>query len=637
MLSLFTFTTEPGPCGYLPDRDWSLNYEVVGELTPLEYQERLKEGWRRFGYSLFRPACPSCRMCLSIRVPVATFRPDRSQRRALAANCDVDVVVGRPEATREKLNLYDRFHEYQHATRGWPHDGPASAADYVESFVDHPFPTEEWRYLRDGRLIGVGYVDALPEALSAIYFYYDPKVRDSSPGTYNVLAILRAAAAAESRTSISAITSRVAGRSNTRRDSGRMRCSVRMAVAAVPRLTAQVQNALLVARPPPPRETPGRSVPRRVAPLPRVERPLYAALSERDRARLRDDLRVLVAEKNWEGCGGLEMTDEIKVTIAAQAAILLLGIEHDYFARVQSILVYPTGFRSPEGWTRPDGVIDLSVGALGQAWYDGPVVLAWDSVLEGGRDPRDGLNVVLHEFAHQLDYLDGLADGTPLLRRKGDYARWQEVMTREFERLKAEAGSGTARVLDAYGATDHAEFFAVATEAFFEKPREMCSRHPELYAVLCDYYGQDPAARSRPEGPSPPEHGDRRPVRSSRKAARVEQHASVARDWPGWVQFWDLHPGVSRAQALRPLNDQASYAIRLPRCRRRGILPESPVLVLVRRLGHLAGALPADARAGGMAAAGRALGGPPRNPGAANKPICPICAAGLRQIAPRPH
>lgn len=288
--------------------------------------------------------------------------------------------------------------------------------------------------------------------------------------------------------------------------------------------------------------------------------PLYAALSERDRARLRDDLRVLVAEKNWEGCGGLEMTVEIKVTIAAQAAILLLGIEHDYFARVQSILVYPTGFRSPEGWTRPDGVVDLSVGALGQAWYDGPVILAWDSVLEGGRDPRDGLNVVLHEFAHQLDYLDGLADGTPLLRRKGDYARWQEVMTREFERLKAEAGSGAARVLDAYGATDHAEFFAVATEAFFEKPREMCSRHSELYAVLCDYYGQDPAARLRPEGPSPPEHGDRRPVRSSRKAARVEQHAGVARDWPGWVQFWDLHPGVSRAQALRPLNDQASYA-----------------------------------------------------------------------------
>lgn len=195
MLSLFTFSTEPGPCEYLPDRECSLSYDVVGELTPLEYQEKLKAGWRRFGYSLFRPACPSCRMCQSIRVPVATFRPDRSQRRAMAANQTVQLVVGRPEATREKLNLYDRFHEYQHSAKGWPHDGPASASDYVESFVDHPFPTEEWQYYRDGRLFGVGYVDVLPEAMSAIYFYYDPRDRAASPGTFNVLAILRAAAA----------------------------------------------------------------------------------------------------------------------------------------------------------------------------------------------------------------------------------------------------------------------------------------------------------------------------------------------------------------------------------------------------------------------------------------------------------
>ena len=114
----------------------------------------------------------------------------------MAANDAVQLVVGRPEATREKLNLYDRFHEYQHAAKGWTHDGPASASDYVESFVDHPFPTEEWCYYREGRLIGVGYVDALPEAMSAIYFYYDPRQSaTSSPGTFNVLSILRAAAA----------------------------------------------------------------------------------------------------------------------------------------------------------------------------------------------------------------------------------------------------------------------------------------------------------------------------------------------------------------------------------------------------------------------------------------------------------
>jgi hypothetical protein len=292
--------------------------------------------------------------------------------------------------------------------------------------------------------------------------------------------------------------------------------------------------------------------------------PLYARLSERERAKLRDDLRVLVAEKHWEGCGGLVMTDEVKVTIAAHAALLLLGIRHDYFARVMSILVYPTGFRSPEGWTRPDGVVDLTVGALGQAWYDGPIVLAWDEVVAGAVDPTDGRNVVLHEFAHQLDYLDGLADGTPPLRHKGDYRKWQEVMTREFERLKAESESSTPKVLDSYGATNHAEFFAVATEAFFEKSREMYTRHPELYAVLSEYYGQDPATRDRPDSTPPPELSDaepKKPHRKSREAAKVEAHAKVALEWPWWVRFWEIHPGVSRSQALLPLESHVTYAI----------------------------------------------------------------------------
>ncbi len=291
--------------------------------------------------------------------------------------------------------------------------------------------------------------------------------------------------------------------------------------------------------------------------------PLYARLNSREKAQLRDDLRVIVAEKQWEGCGGLAMTDEIKVTIAAHAALLLLGIRHDYFARVMSILVYPSGFRSPDGWAGRDGVVDLDAGASGQAWYDGPVVLAWDDVLQGGRNPRDGLNVVLHEFAHQLDYLDGVIDGTPPLRRKGDYAKWQEVMTREFERLKREAERGTPMVLDEYGATDHAEFFAVATEAFFEKPRQMCARHPELYAVLSEYYGQDPAARDRPETASMPESDGepKKPHRASRVAAMVEPHARIAAEWPWWVRFWEIHPGVSRLQALRPLEHHVVMAV----------------------------------------------------------------------------
>jgi arginine-tRNA-protein transferase len=195
MISLFTFTTEPGPCEYLSDREWSLRYEVVGELTPAEYMARMKVGWRRFGYSLFRPVCPACKMCQSLRVPVATFRPDRSQRRALAANDGaVTLAIGPPSADPEKLDLYDRYHHYQRDSKGWPGHGPTNEIDYAESFVGNPFPTEEWCYYLGDRLVGVGYVDALPEALSAIYFYYDPAERGRSLGTYNVLSIIRKAA-----------------------------------------------------------------------------------------------------------------------------------------------------------------------------------------------------------------------------------------------------------------------------------------------------------------------------------------------------------------------------------------------------------------------------------------------------------
>jgi Mlc titration factor MtfA (ptsG expression regulator) len=286
--------------------------------------------------------------------------------------------------------------------------------------------------------------------------------------------------------------------------------------------------------------------------------PLYARLNEHEQAVLRDELRILVAEKTWVGCGGMQITDEVKVTIAAHAALLLLNIDHDSFARVMSILVYPSGFRAPEGWRRPDGVVDLTGGMLGQAWYDGPVILAWDAVLAGARDAGDGRNVVLHEFAHQLDYLDGVIDGTPPLRKASDYKKWHSVMTREYEQLRAAAESGRPAVLDTYGAENHAEFFAVATEAFFEKGRQLYARHPELYAVLSEYYGQDPAARlhdGAPPHPVPKLAGmrSRKPGRRSRIAAKTPEHTRAALDWPWWVRFWEIHPGVSREQALRPL------------------------------------------------------------------------------------
>ncbi len=223
---------------------------------------------------------------------------------------------------------------------------------------------------------------------------------------------------------------------------------------------------------------------------------LYPLLTGVEQAKLRDDLRVLVAEKNWEGCGGLTITDEIKVTIAAQACLLLLGIEHDYFSRVLSVLVYPAGYLAPERWVGPDRVVHEGyIDRAGEAWYRGPVVVGWDSVLPGGTDYRAGRNVVLHEFAHQLDFLDGLIDGTPPLKSREQYRKWHDVMTAEYKRLIAESERGEATLLDPYATKNPAEFFAVATEYFFEQPVELQFHHSDLYELLREYYGQETAER----------------------------------------------------------------------------------------------------------------------------------------------
>lgn len=223
---------------------------------------------------------------------------------------------------------------------------------------------------------------------------------------------------------------------------------------------------------------------------------LYSSLTNLEQERLRNDLRVFIAEKNWEGCAGITVTDEIRVTVAAQACLLLLGIEHDYFSRVLSVLVYPTAYRNPREHINRDGLVEEDrTGRVGEAWYRGPVVLAWDSVLKDARDPTLGRNVVLHEFAHQLDFLDGLANGTPALKNQGQYTKWRGVMTAEYEKLIRDSKRGRVPFLDQYGATNPCEFFAVATEAFFTLPTRLQRRHPLLYKVLSEYYGQHPAAR----------------------------------------------------------------------------------------------------------------------------------------------
>lgn len=222
--------------------------------------------------------------------------------------------------------------------------------------------------------------------------------------------------------------------------------------------------------------------------------PAYGRLSDADREELRGHVLVFIDEKQFEGCGGLELNDEIRVTIAGQACLLMLHRVAEYYPRVVSILVYPTAYEAPSMEHIGGGVVLEGTSArLGESWVDGVVILSWDDVARGAEDTHDGHNVVLHEFAHQLDQQDGVADGAPILPSRGRYTSWARVLGEEYEQLRKEAARGRKSVLDAYGATNPAEFFAVATECFFEKGSVLKRKHPELYEELRNYYQQDPA------------------------------------------------------------------------------------------------------------------------------------------------
>jgi len=228
--------------------------------------------------------------------------------------------------------------------------------------------------------------------------------------------------------------------------------------------------------------------------------PHYCLLDDIERTELHATMQVFLEEKHWEGCGGLDLTDEIRVTIAAQACLLQLGLPHDYYRNVKSILVYPSTVVSPEHhpgvFEIVSGPIDAPVPILGQAFSQGPVILVWDAVLHGARHPDQGHNVVYHEFAHKLDMLDGAVDGTPLIADRDQFAEWVAVCSYEFLRLRRLAEKGHKTFLDAYGATNEAEFFAVATEEFFDRPHALQKHAPDLYRVLSAYYRQDPAYRA---------------------------------------------------------------------------------------------------------------------------------------------
>jgi Mlc titration factor MtfA (ptsG expression regulator) len=222
--------------------------------------------------------------------------------------------------------------------------------------------------------------------------------------------------------------------------------------------------------------------------------PFSACLPENDRRELQGLVQIFLAEKHFEGCGGLELTDEIKVTIAAQACLLLLHRETDIYPRLITILVYPNAYLAKDAEPIGAGaVLEGESIRLGESWPSGVVVLSWDDVRAGASDIHDGQNLVFHEFAHQLDREDGAINGAPLLERGSQYVAWARVLNAEFERLRRDRWLGRETVLDQYGATDPAEFFAVATEAFFEKPRVLQKRHPQLYEELKSFYRQDPA------------------------------------------------------------------------------------------------------------------------------------------------
>jgi Mlc titration factor MtfA (ptsG expression regulator) len=225
----------------------------------------------------------------------------------------------------------------------------------------------------------------------------------------------------------------------------------------------------------------------------------YCMLEDAERAHLRALIQVFIAEKNWEGAGGLKLDDEIRVTISAQACLLILGLPHDYYQNVESIIVYPSTVvppqRKPGSFDNTIAPLDIEQPILGQAFLRGPVIIIWDAALHGGRHPELGHNVIYHEFAHKLDMLDGVADGTPPLRDRAEYHDWILICSREYKRLRRDAATGKTSFLNAYAATSQAEFFAVATEQFFDQPRLMIAQTPDLYRVLQEYYRQDPSAR----------------------------------------------------------------------------------------------------------------------------------------------
>ncbi len=220
--------------------------------------------------------------------------------------------------------------------------------------------------------------------------------------------------------------------------------------------------------------------------------PLYARLTAAEQEKVRRYLQVFIPEKNWEGCNGFVMNEEAQATIAGHAGILTLGLGDEYFEHVLSILVYPESYVARERRSAGGVLLEGTSAREGEAWYRGPVILSWSDIVADTEMPQQGRNLVLHEFAHQLDMLNGsVADGVPPLDSQSQFTHWNAVLNAEFQQLRHDYEHGLRPLLDSYAATNKAEFFAVVTEMFFLRPSDLQERHPELYENFCGYYRRE--------------------------------------------------------------------------------------------------------------------------------------------------
>lgn len=225
----------------------------------------------------------------------------------------------------------------------------------------------------------------------------------------------------------------------------------------------------------------------------------YGHLDEHQQRKVREFVCILLHEKDWVGGNRLLVTDEMRVTIAGQAALMTLGFERPwYFDRLRTIIVYKGAYSAT-----PQSTTDLIMGGvnlpdeqfdtrLGESWQGGPIVLAWQTVIHEGRNPSSGRCVVIHEFAHHMDSLDGSTNGAPPMIDFKFERQWYRIIGKEYDRLVERARHGEHTLVDKYGATNHAEFFAVICECFFTQPHQLRNEHSDLHSVLVRLFGQDP-------------------------------------------------------------------------------------------------------------------------------------------------